>query len=158
MHPRRNRLQLPLGESKWWHPAGRSVFDQVSNLSFAAASQAAAVDQRRGPIPAFSTLAVASLTELLELLFGLAEIDTLSSRNLGTSLNCCQSGRTSERDVRRPLPHWSHRTGATAFNSHMAEPFWEHDIKRYPVCWRRNMPLATAETSIGHVPAEYFEA
>src|SRR5215831_9798684 len=108
--PRRNRLQLPLGESKRRHSAGCSVFDQVSNLTFVAASQAAAVDQCRGPISAFSALAVATLTELFELLFGLAEIRTLSSWNLSTSRDRCKSGCAGEPDIGRPLPPF----GATA--------------------------------------------
>jgi hypothetical protein len=114
MYPRRNRPQLPLGESKWRHPAGCPVFDEVSNLTFVAAAQAAAVDQRRGPIPAFSALAVATLTELLKLLFGSVEIITLNSWNLSTSVYRCQSGRPREDDIGRPLPrletpHWCHR-------------------------------------------------
>jgi len=105
VYPRRKRLQLPLGESKRRHPAGCSVLDHVLNLTFVAASQAATVDERGGPIPAFSTLAVATLTALLELFFGLAEIRTLSARNLTKSLDRCHGGRTSKRAINRPLPH-----------------------------------------------------
>ncbi len=44
MQPCRERLQLALGERERGHTTGRSIFYQVSNLTFVAASQAAAVD------------------------------------------------------------------------------------------------------------------
>ncbi len=103
VYPRCKRLQFRLGESKRRHPAWCSVLDQVSNLTFVAASQATAVDQRGSPIPGFSALAVATLTALRELFFGLAEIWRLTK-----SLDRCQSGRTSKSGKNRPLPHWSH--------------------------------------------------
>src|SRR5579859_6509682 len=105
VYPRGKRLQLPIGESKRRHPAGRSILDQISNLSLAAASQAATVDERGSPIPAFPALAVATLAALLELLFGLAEIHTLSARSLTKRLHCRQSGRTSKPGISHQLPH-----------------------------------------------------
>jgi hypothetical protein len=108
VYPRGKRLQFQFGESKRRHPAGRSILDHVSNLTFIAASQAATVDQSWSPIPAFSTLAVATLAALLELFFGLAEISTLGARILTKCLDRCQSDRTSKRGINRPLPHRSH--------------------------------------------------
>ncbi|HXI41627.1 MAG TPA: hypothetical protein VNH83_16715 [Bryobacteraceae bacterium] len=117
MYPSGQRLQFPLAESKWWHPTRCSVFDHISNLTFIASPQAAAVDQRRGSIPAFSPLAVANLAKRLELLFGMAEIRSWTGRNLTNSLDRCQNGCTGKPGVSRPLTHESHH-----FELHMIKP------------------------------------
>jgi hypothetical protein len=80
VYPCGKRLQFRLSERKRGHPAGRSILDHVSNLTFVAASQAATVNESGCPISAFSTLTVATLTALLKLFFGLAEIRTLTTR------------------------------------------------------------------------------
>jgi hypothetical protein len=91
VYPGGQRLQFPLGESKCRHPAGCSVLDYVSNLTFGAASQATAVDECRSPVASFSTLTMATLAALFELFFSLAEIRTLSPRprNLTKGLDRC---------------------------------------------------------------------
>src|SRR5260370_18067634 len=97
VYPCGKRLQFRLSERKRRHPAGRSILDHVSNLTFVATSQAATVDQSGSPISAFSTLTVATLAALLELFFTLAEIGTLSVRNLTKSLDRRQSAGTHKR-------------------------------------------------------------
>jgi hypothetical protein len=107
VYPSGKQLQFWPGESKRRHPARRSVPDHISNLTFVAASQAAAVDQRGSPVTAFSALAVATFTALLKLF--LAEFRTLRARNLAKSLDRSQSRRhSSKRDINRTLSHWSH--------------------------------------------------
>jgi hypothetical protein len=92
VYPGSKRVELPLGKRKRRHPAGRSILDQVLNLTFAAASHVAAIDERRGTIPALSAFAVATLTMLRKQFFGVAEIGTPCAGNLTDSLGYNQSG------------------------------------------------------------------
>jgi hypothetical protein len=68
VHPRCKRLQFSIRKRKRRHPAERSIFDEIPNLTLVEAAQVAVVDERRGTIPALSTLAMTALTETLKLL------------------------------------------------------------------------------------------
>ena len=60
--------QLALWQLERGHAARGAALDQVVDLRFAPGAQAAIVHQRRRPVPAVSTLAVASFAEVFELL------------------------------------------------------------------------------------------
>src|SRR5580765_1422316 len=66
--PSSQRLKLAVLELERGHAAGGAVPDQVADLRFVPGAQAAIVHQRGRPVPAVSTLAVASLAEAIELL------------------------------------------------------------------------------------------
>jgi len=96
MQPRSKRVQFAVRKRKRGHPAGCSIFDQVSNLRCITSSQVAIVDQSRPAISATSALAVAALTKLFELFFSWTEIYILTE-----SLACCQHGHSQSDTPRR---------------------------------------------------------
>jgi hypothetical protein len=64
--------------------------DQVADLRFVPGAQAAIVHQRGRPVPAVSTLAVASFAEAIELLLCRGEIRSRRGGRLRHSLRCYQ--------------------------------------------------------------------
>src|SRR5579864_1129417 len=72
--PLSQRLKLALRQLERGHPARGAALDQVADLRHVSRAQAAIVHQRGRPVPAVSTLAVASFAEAFELLLCRGEI------------------------------------------------------------------------------------